>query len=156
MFTLNPPPRSEITTSPHKGQIHSEDAAQFGISEIGWAVQAHPNGPFLNLTGTLEEVIGELRNENPNFDDDFALGNNGIRSQKLQVTECFGSEYNCWTFGECNRSPVLGGSEYLKGLSGEPSNGPGPGNCGRVSCSYGSAIYWCNDVCCSGQKAVTN
>jgi len=27
-----------------------------------------------------------------------------------------------------------------------PANGPGPGACGRVSCSWNSAIYWCNDV----------
>ncbi len=34
----------------------------------------------------------------------------------------------------------------LYGISGKPVNGPGPGNCGRVSCSSFSGIYWCNDV----------
>ncbi|PSR82213.1 hypothetical protein BD289DRAFT_371632, partial [Coniella lustricola] len=37
------------------------------------------------------------------------------------------------------------GIAYLNGIPGFPSNGPGPGTCGRVSCSYSSAIYWCND-----------
>ena len=43
------------------------------------------------------------------------------------------------------------GIDYLNSLSGVPGNGvPGedaaPKNCGRVSCSWGSAIWWCNDV----------
>ena len=39
------------------------------------------------------------------------------------------------------------GIEYLRGVPGKPASGPGPGNCGRVSCWGESAIYWCNDVC---------
>jgi hypothetical protein len=35
---------------------------------------------------------------------------------------------------------------YLRRVQGRPRNGPRPGNCGRVSCSYKSAIWWCNDV----------
>ncbi|KAK4208869.1 hypothetical protein QBC37DRAFT_391655 [Rhypophila decipiens] len=46
------------------------------------------------------------------------------------------------------------GIEHLRGLrdekDGESRMGPGPGpssdNCGRVSCSQGAAIYWCNDT----------
>jgi len=38
------------------------------------------------------------------------------------------------------------GIQYLSGLAGKPGNGPGPGNCGRVSCSWGASIWWCNDV----------
>lgn len=38
------------------------------------------------------------------------------------------------------------GIAYLKSVTGTPVNGPGPGTCNRVSCSYNSAIYWCNDV----------
>ncbi|QPH00797.1 hypothetical protein C2857_004778 [Epichloe festucae Fl1] len=26
-----------------------------------------------------------------------------------------------------------------------PGNGPGPGNCGRVACTFNTAIWWCND-----------
>ncbi|KAI1320861.1 hypothetical protein F5Y16DRAFT_405454 [Xylariaceae sp. FL0255] len=37
------------------------------------------------------------------------------------------------------------GITYLRSLSGTCTNGPGPGNCGRISCSWSSAIYWCND-----------
>ncbi|EXU94659.1 hypothetical protein X797_012265 [Metarhizium robertsii] len=37
------------------------------------------------------------------------------------------------------------GIQHLSGLAGKPGNGPGPGNCGRVSCSWGASIWWCND-----------
>lgn len=33
-----------------------------------------------------------------------------------------------------------------EGSKEKPSNGPGPGRCGRVSCAYDTAIFWCNDV----------
>lgn len=54
----------------------------------------------------------------------------------------------------CNNIPggttsgwrVKQGIEYLGTVAGTPTEGPGPGACGRVSCSYGAAIYWCNDV----------
>ncbi|KAK3398734.1 hypothetical protein B0T20DRAFT_353409 [Sordaria brevicollis] len=41
------------------------------------------------------------------------------------------------------------GIRYLYGVPGKPKNGPYSGsgqyaNCGRVSCSYNSAIWWCN------------
>ncbi|KAK4175092.1 hypothetical protein QBC36DRAFT_190692, partial [Triangularia setosa] len=43
------------------------------------------------------------------------------------------------------------GVDYLRGLSGTAKNGPGPAECGRVSCSDYSAIYWCNDVSRGGR-----
>ncbi|KAK3402528.1 hypothetical protein B0T20DRAFT_485141 [Sordaria brevicollis] len=33
----------------------------------------------------------------------------------------------------------------LRRVDGKPANGPGPNNCGRVSCRDGTAIWWCND-----------
>ncbi|KAL8391924.1 hypothetical protein RB595_002217 [Gaeumannomyces hyphopodioides] len=35
---------------------------------------------------------------------------------------------------------------YLRNVrNARPKNGPGPNNCGRVSCSWAAGIYWCND-----------
>lgn len=40
------------------------------------------------------------------------------------------------------------GIPYLKTVSGhKPKLEHGPDNCDRVSCSWGSAIYWCNEAC---------
>lgn len=57
---------------------------------------------------------------------------------------------DCWVnMNKYDRASVYyiwQGIDYLESVPGTPGNGPGPGNCGRVSCSYSSAIYWCNDV----------
>lgn len=36
--------------------------------------------------------------------------------------------------------------QYLYGVKGKPTNGPGKGACTRVSCSENTAVLWCNDV----------
>ncbi|KXJ88828.1 hypothetical protein Micbo1qcDRAFT_206971 [Microdochium bolleyi] len=42
-------------------------------------------------------------------------------------------------------NPANDGVAYLAGLEGSPSIEPGPGNCQRISCSWGTAIFWCNE-----------
>lgn len=61
-----------------------------------------------------------------------------IESRQLRI-DCFN-----WPVANGNR--IQDGINYLMGVGGQPSNGPGPGACGRVSCSYDAAIWWCNDV----------
>lgn len=39
-----------------------------------------------------------------------------------------------------------GAYQHLIGQKGNAHNGAGPSNCGRVSCGYGLAVYFCNDV----------
>ncbi|KAI0408942.1 hypothetical protein F4802DRAFT_547065 [Xylaria palmicola] len=38
------------------------------------------------------------------------------------------------------------GVDHLRKIPGNCTNGPGPANCGRVSCSYRSGIWFCNDT----------
>ncbi|CAP71288.1 uncharacterized protein PODANS_6_3365 [Podospora anserina S mat+] len=47
--------------------------------------------------------------------------------------------------GNAKRTQIGIGVMYLSRLSGTAGNGPGPENCGRVSCSWNSAIIWCNN-----------
>ncbi|KAG6022886.1 hypothetical protein E4U40_004302 [Claviceps sp. LM458 group G5] len=48
----------------------------------------------------------------------------------------------------CLTGSILGGIDYLRKIrkGRHPRNGPGPRNCGKVSCSENSAIFWCNDT----------
>lgn len=41
---------------------------------------------------------------------------------------------------------MYSGIKYLRKVPGTSKNEPGLNACGRVSCSYNTAIYWCNDV----------
>ncbi|EWZ00977.1 hypothetical protein FOYG_00683 [Fusarium oxysporum NRRL 32931] len=57
-----------------------------------------------------------------------------------------GAKYTCRSrWPECHPAPIVRGVEYIRYVQGKPKNGPGPGNCGRVSCSNNAAIWWCND-----------
>lgn len=42
--------------------------------------------------------------------------------------------------GWADYKSIESGVHYLQKLQGSCGNGPGPGNCGRISCSYNSAI----------------
>lgn len=52
----------------------------------------------------------------------------------------------CDIFSDAKCDAINNGISYLFKVVGSPSEGPGPGACARVSCSYKSAIWWCNDV----------
>jgi hypothetical protein len=41
---------------------------------------------------------------------------------------------------------IVAAIPYLRHVPGKPSNGPGPMNCGRISCSLDTGIFWCNNV----------
>jgi hypothetical protein len=63
-------------------------------------------------------------------------------------TDFSGSNVRCYPdeYWDASRETIAEGIAYLRGVSGQPSAGPGPGACARVSCSYASDIWWCNDV----------
>jgi hypothetical protein len=110
----------------------------------------------VNLNGTIQEVHEELLKLNPAWDDDYknnTLELNSTISQRsaspnLSTRANFqDAAYFCGgRWHDCDYLAILDGVRYLRQVQGRPRNGPGPGNCGRVSCSYKSAIWWCNDV----------
>ncbi|KAB8203958.1 hypothetical protein BDV34DRAFT_226891 [Aspergillus parasiticus] len=99
-------------------QFASILVAGFVSAEPSWEVETTPGGPRVILNGTVQQVHEQLLEINPNYDDDFATA---------------------------RRGDIEAGIKHLGGVSGQPSNGPGPGNCGLLSCSWGAAIWWCND-----------
>lgn len=119
----------------------------YGVEEISWEVE-YEQGKFTSLNGTVQEVYAQLLELNPKYEEQFGTIEERAMSfnspvplvAKRDSTIC-----NVFNYAQC--SSIGGGISYLKGLSGGATNGPGPGNCGRVSCSYNSAIWWCNDVC---------
>lgn len=106
------------------------------------------------LNGTIEQVHDQLVELNPNWDseyltevvDDFEKPQDGKEVEKR--TDFFGAKTICGRNGwrAAKGATIREGIGYLRGVNGKPSMGPGPGNCGRVSCSYDSGIFWCNDV----------
>lgn len=126
----------------------------YGLQNFTWEVETTPGGPKVNFTGTVQEVASQLAAVNPNWKSEFGFSGRSTKkvgmSQKRQQLPDPLTGILCNTregqWGEAIDWPIEDGIAYLDGVPGIPTNGPGPGNCGRVSCSWGCAIYWCNDV----------
>lgn len=113
-------------------------------------VKAHPGGPTMNVTGTIQQVFDALDKANPNYRKDFGIADH-TGSSVLAATSEAAPAYEverieCDVYDYARKDATRDGIKYLRSVPGTPANGPGPGNCGRVSCSYNSAIYWCNEV----------
>ncbi|KAK4443123.1 hypothetical protein QBC34DRAFT_337448 [Podospora aff. communis PSN243] len=113
-----------------------------------WEIEVAP-GQIATLNGTVQEVIAQAKAINPNYTLPDPPATVPRRRSQLSRREV----KFCNNFGRAEIGPILEGVRYLKSLGGQASLGPGPGRCSRVSCSWDSAIYWCNDN--TGSKSVT-
>lgn len=127
--------------------------------EISWAVQM-PAGDTIVLNGTIQDVYSQVTDLDLAYGTELeeaakaATRTNGATDsnessdsslEKRDSTICDVASLG----GLANEGRVEEGIAYLRTIPGYPTNGPGPGNCGQVSCSYNAAILWCNDVSCS-------
>ncbi|KAK3502037.1 hypothetical protein B0T13DRAFT_465264 [Neurospora crassa] len=122
----------------------------YGIEELTWELQTAPGGPAVNVTGTIEQAFKHMKTINPGFISDFGFDQPVNVSSLSMPVELRGYTINHITcdvvFEWAYLVEIQTGMFYPNNIPGKPTNGPGPGNCGRVSCSYDAAIYWCNDV----------
>ncbi|EAW14558.1 uncharacterized protein ACLA_075980 [Aspergillus clavatus NRRL 1] len=117
----------------------------YNIVDIEWDVQTTAGGPTVKAKGTVQDVYAQLKDINPEFENEFPPVNSTDSSVHVVDRYTVQSHFCQGRWSGCSWSRIQQGISYLNGVPGRPSNGPGPGNCGRVSCSYNSAIYWCND-----------
>lgn len=117
-----------------------------------WEFEVAP-GETVVLNGTIEEVRNQLLEINPDYGVSSAL-NVTDPQQAMQLYQesthrgniFEGSTVYCHGFVLGNRYLIWLALLYLNDVKGNPVNSAGPGNCGRVSCGYGAAVWWCNDV----------
>lgn len=119
-------------------------------------------GEKISLNGTVQQVYAQLKEINPNWEEDNAeqiaaglaaleednlalAGGPGKREhdviarlEKRDHNECDGWDHGAY------RYLIEEGIRYLWGINGRAriSNG----QCDRVSCSYDAAIWWCGFV----------
>ncbi|TDZ27812.1 hypothetical protein C8035_v008589 [Colletotrichum spinosum] len=127
-----------------------------------WEVKACPDGESMILRGTVEDVLMELRQINPNFDRDFGIDPNGapdfsdftpkpasgnVTIRGNNIFDNGGGKVYCGQRDNsgCYKKEIAKGAYRLHFVPGTPYNGVGKYACGRVSCSFNSAIWWCND-----------
>jgi hypothetical protein len=126
----------------------------YSVEVLQWEVPVSPDGRTAILNGTVQQVYKQLVEIDPNYRPEFGIVDNKYlaprpaqnrESQALREMERH-SWSDCGHFDPATTEAVWQGIYHLSHVPGRPVSIPGPGVCGRVSCSYDSAIWWCNDV----------
>ncbi|KAF2744750.1 hypothetical protein M011DRAFT_479514 [Sporormia fimetaria CBS 119925] len=116
------------------------------VVEIEWDIEVFP-GEHKIFNGTVQEVVAKATELNPDFKitvEKRALGSSEPHVEARANLNKRG-HINCGYWPETQAWTAHANVDYLRGVSGRPRNGPGPGACGRIACQYGSSIWWCND-----------
>lgn len=124
---------------------------------LQWEVPFSLDGRTAILNGTIQDVYRQLLKINRNYEVEFGSVDKSwgaSASASARTGESFrvlenrerSSWSDCGHFDPAKADAVWEGINHLSHVSGVPVSIPGPGVCGRVSCSYNSAIWWCNDV----------
>ncbi|UNI14018.1 hypothetical protein JDV02_000702 [Purpureocillium takamizusanense] len=119
-----------------------------------WEVEVRPGGETAVLNGTVQEVRAQLLELNPRWESD--VGRHTLDRRIIaNYPDCrkdgafkLGDDVHCgrWKDAGIDWHDTLWHAEvHLWGWPGKPRNGPGPGNCGRVSCENNIGVWWCND-----------
>lgn len=110
---------------------------------------AEPNSAKISVTGTIEQAVAKMEGEYPGWNATFTSQPGAAGGGGGSVSRIFEPDhYDCNVPGDEDalQEQIFVGIEYLRRLNDTAKNGPGPENCGRVSCSWNSAIIWCNNV----------
>jgi len=147
-----------------KTQTLSAPIDGYSVTELVWELEVHPltkRGEKNRFNGTIQQVVAKALEMNPNYlvhhglnltaDSDTgggpaehkSTGSAALEPRQYYVPDhwfCHGRWY------PAVQGRIDEGVNYLNTIEGKPVLGPGPATCARVSCSYGAAIWWCNDV----------
>ncbi|OOF94915.1 hypothetical protein ASPCADRAFT_507790 [Aspergillus carbonarius ITEM 5010] len=108
-----------------------------------------PGGEHISFTGTsIQEIHSQIKALNPDFElvspDESSPGN--TITQRSDSTK---DNLICNIPGRLSETAntywIRSGIKYLKGLEGKCGVSKGPASCARISCSYDSGIFLCND-----------
>jgi hypothetical protein len=160
----------------HTTSVLSTAPSGYGIEILSWEVDVFPGQAGQVFNGTVEDVYAQLHQLNPAHsvfaragpppvaleargggaeEELRKLGGEAERLVKIvaapiiignETSEALETECERWRTEPARCIALFEGVQHLVKVPGKPHNGPGPGNCGRVSCSWGAAMFWCNDV----------
>ncbi|KAI1269215.1 hypothetical protein F5Y18DRAFT_178961 [Xylariaceae sp. FL1019] len=123
--------------------------SNYTIGDITWTLPIVEGGEDYTFTGTVQEVFAKVNIERKKKGiaplDDPNANNGTVAARSLEERDWTQTICNVGLPGPASVDRINQGISYLNKLKGKCTNGPGPGNCGRISCSYNAAIFWCND-----------
>ncbi|KAK4199256.1 hypothetical protein QBC40DRAFT_203085, partial [Triangularia verruculosa] len=113
-----------------------------------------PDSTTVTVNGTIQEAIAQMEASYPGWNATYharLMENSLLAPTRTSPMNAVLTEtpytFSCKTDSNLmpETSDIAVGIAYLRRQPGTAKNGPGPNECGRVSCSYDAAILWCND-----------
>ncbi|KAK0672292.1 hypothetical protein QBC41DRAFT_353560 [Cercophora samala] len=122
------------------------------VTDVTWNLPIYPadkGSAAVSFTGTIEQAVAKMEADYPGWKASLLAQSAapfGVKAETPYHLDF--NKANCTNPGHFTASTlaIKKGISYLSALDGIAKNGPGPRNCGRVSCSDSSGIWWCNDV----------
>ncbi|KAF4832335.1 hypothetical protein CGCTS75_v004447 [Colletotrichum tropicale] len=111
-----------------------------------WEPEWEIDGEHFN--GSVQEVVRQLEALRPEMVHALHLEANYssvLANDPTDPLPLGDFEVQCQKLKEGSVSAWWDGIKYLRRVPGKPVGGPGPGSCGRVSCSWNMGIWFCND-----------
>ncbi|KAI0018972.1 hypothetical protein F4780DRAFT_793781 [Xylariomycetidae sp. FL0641] len=121
------------------------DFAEFTMEFTG---PVFADGPDVTFTGTAEQIFAHILAVNPSYETDFPgelPDTNATQLESMMAQDQDHVICNVGGDGPAQDWAILHGISYIGKLKGNCGASPGPNVCGRISCSYDSGIWWCND-----------
>ncbi|KAL4750663.1 hypothetical protein BDW72DRAFT_193734 [Aspergillus terricola var. indicus] len=111
--------------------------------ETTFQVVPYPGADRVTISGTMQEVYAQILKINPNYEEDWKNVNHTYsklepRSGTPPLLNCNGNN------GDAKADKIRDGINYLRKFKLPP--GLEGNTCKVVSCSFDSAIRWCNDL----------
>ncbi|POR37794.1 Uncharacterized protein TPAR_01987 [Tolypocladium paradoxum] len=137
-----------VGAAPGRADMHGVPMPGAIEAPLFWDVQAFPDGPTLTLNGTIQEMRRQLLEINPSYDTDFNHHAAAAAAAVEKRTDFSGAKVLCGSekWGVLTVRGYSEGIDYLRNHGGVPHMPAGPSACSRVSCSYNTGIWWCNDA----------
>ncbi|KAI8629424.1 hypothetical protein F5Y19DRAFT_475411 [Xylariaceae sp. FL1651] len=116
-------------------------------SNLTWTGHVDDDGPLISFTGpNLQHIEAQIRERRPGFA--WARIAESTTVKYPGKSRSASNDVLChvpWPIIFASVFHIEQGIRYLHGIQGDCNIGPGPANCSRVSCSYDSGIWFCND-----------
>ncbi|KAI6764235.1 hypothetical protein HG530_008024 [Fusarium avenaceum] len=128
---------------PDGSQVVADPLEGYEIVPMQWKGVIKEGEAPISLNGTIESIISQIQELNPEFElvEEETDASSGLEARNPSNIIC-----NVGGSGYVDVVAARREQRYLRSLGTSVCGvDGGPGKCARVSCSYGDAIWLCND-----------
>ncbi|KAI0153103.1 hypothetical protein GGR57DRAFT_156232 [Xylariaceae sp. FL1272] len=117
----------------------------YSLADVTWTVPIVEGGADHTFNGTVQEVFAQINHARAQQGLD-PLDDPTVNStERVDIKRSYDKTLcNVGLTASADEWRIYQGIEYLQGVKGRCGM-TGPRVCGRISCSWDAAIFWCND-----------